>query len=309
VTRRNRFALPLTGLLFANLLLDIGLVCYGLQNAGLPGVRALFLQRATFPVISTQVFLLGSWLALGAGKWYWRLLAAIPLTICIALSESVGLAIIPSAWRRYEGTLTDAIFKYGTIHSCWFLAVLLAMFAALLPLRRLGQWRLTRQPLAEHPSPRQFSAAHVLLWLAPIGGALAITRLLVSFGMEEIGLNPVLLILNHLGIASLAVAAILTAFATRNRRRALALLMIFTLLIASGFAIAERYRLLDLMRSLPTRVPSMIARLYWGPLEVLFSYFAAMLVALLNYLVLRALGWRLIRPAWQSNTAAKTLDD
>lgn len=302
---RLRRALALAALLLANLLLDVGLVHYVLQHApALPGASAAFVHRAFPPICLVQVLLVASWLALGGGKWYWRLLAAIPPTICVALSEGMALAITPTAWAPREGTLIDHIFKRGAMYTCWFLAILLTVFAALLPLRRLGQLRLTREPLAEQPALPQFSAADVFVWLVPIGGVLAVVRLLLSFGKEEIGPNPQFLVLDPLRIAPLVAAAALAAFASR-RRIAWLVLVGLTLLVAGGSAIAEYYRLTKFMPSMATMPASFLtlhkARMFWQPLEVLFSYFAAMLVGLLSCLALRALGWRLQGPAGKAH--------
>jgi hypothetical protein len=254
------------------------------------------------------VLLLGCWLALGDGRWQWRLLTAIPLAICVAFSNGVALAISPAAWRFYiDGTVGNAIVSRGTMNCLWFFAILLAVFAALLPLRRLGQWRLTRQPLAEHPPLPQFTAADALLWLAPIGGVLAVVRLLLSFGREEIGPNPLLLILDPLRIAILVAAAVVAAFATRRRILAWSALIVLMLLVAGGSAVAEYYRLGKFIPSMSAMPASYLtlhkSRMFWQPLEVVVSYFAAMLVALTNCVVLRALGWRLAGSSWKARVA------
>jgi len=88
-------------------------------------------------------------------------------------------------------------------------------------------------------------------------------------------------------------AGVLSAFATRNRLRASILALGFALLIGGSFAAVEAQRLAPLIQSMG---PRFAASVYWNPMGELASYLTPLIVGLVNCLILRHLGYRLIRP-------------
>jgi hypothetical protein len=297
MTGRTR-NLAVAGLLLANLILDIGLVWYGMHyQPALPAAN--FVRRLQFPLYVMQVLLVGCWLTLGEAKLYWRLLLAAIAAMSIASSPAWATLVGPKLPPGGSGPTERFV-----LFSLLFFAILLAAVVILLPVRRVANWRLTFQPTAAEFVARQFRVAELMLWMIPIGGFLAIVRLYLLVG-RQLGSDPTQFWMPHveiLALAPLAFTVVVSALATRKHRQAAVLLACLTLLIASAFAAFEYFRLAKLMTQvspspLPARwIAAQNSRMFWQPLEYLITYITTMLVGLVNCLALRALGWRLSRP-------------
>jgi hypothetical protein len=317
-----KVAIAVGCLIAANLAFDVGLMdgiyYYNHRAASTRGMAvhslktfAIYtLRRAISNILVTQVLLLACWLALGGSRWYWRLALAVPLTVCIAASESIATLLSPPARQRYAEEpwlLFDRIVERFVLHGLWFAAILLTAFALWLPVRRLANWRLTWRLSIDDLGRAQFQAGDLLMWFAPIGGALACAQLLQSFG-HELGPNPILLVIEPASVAVVAAMTMVAAFSTNHRRRAVALMIAVTLLVALGFALAERFRLSGILSGTaisPRMAAHLISMFYWQPIEVFLTYVIVMFITLVNCLALRATGCKLTVPTADSAAALR----
>src|SRR5262245_61441941 len=84
-------------------------------------------------ILFGQVKILAMWLALGDGKWYWRLAIAVPTTMLLA--QAIGWAEIAGGRRTAPGVNDAADWPRLVL-----LVALLVSFTALWPLRQFGKW-------------------------------------------------------------------------------------------------------------------------------------------------------------------------
>jgi hypothetical protein len=232
-----------------------------------------------------QVMNLAAWLALGDGKWYWRLVMTAFATVLLAQTFSWAEII------AQRGNLNDPADWPRLV----LLTVLLIGFTALWPLRQFAKWRLTWQPAAlTTPAALQFSTRDLLLWMVVIGGALGALRILDEVTSESAS-GLFRFVFQLLGMVALIAAALATAFGRDIFFRRLAILCALTLLISgasTGLVIWNRYS------AMPANLPRQLrldAALRISVPESL-SFLAATASALMNGIALRALGCTLIRP-------------
>ena len=299
----GRIALTLAALAVANLVLDAALVYYGTENA-LAGSTARrrppiqvgpqLARSAQLGTFVGQVVLIGFWLALGDAAWYWRVFGATLLTGAASASNCVGFAI--GSLPLPGGSPIWTIFEF---RFCVFLAVILSVFLVAAPFRELRGWRLTRRPAALLPVPRHLHIADLMLWMVPFGCLLAVVRLLASHG-PELGPYPGRFVLRLIGVTVIAAVTMLNHFAPPMNRVSI-ISRFLPVLVLVGLLVAEIYWARDLMRlqrlgaaPLP---PGPAAGFECGPIGIMMSYYAAItFVILLNSIVMRRLGCRLIGP-------------
>ena len=247
-----------------------------------------WVARVTTGVLLCHTLLLGIWLGLSDNKWYWRLAATIPLTLCLAKALSVGSAL------AHRGRIASGLD--WQVVATLFIAIVLTVFVLLLPLRTLRNWRLSWR-LYSVPSATQFTLRDLLLWMIPVGCALIAVKFVASLD-ESGGGGLIELTIYTAGIAAVVWTAMLAAFAGRQRMVALSYTVAFTLLIGGGYGIAAAFRYIQRMYSIyngklpPTYVPETLKELLVGGLTIVVPA----LLALANFAALRALGCKLIRP-------------
>jgi len=281
----------LAGLILSNLLAPF-VVSYWTYK-GLPGALVVGGLQGSLEI--SQLLLLALWLALGDSKWYWRLLLVLTLAIGIGWArvwaQALGAAEASSNLEVAAGDLGQVSY-------------LLAGLSLVLPLRLIRNWRWTARLTALAPATWQFRLADVMLWMLPIGGFLWTMRLLDSFWVDERPQMYLLWFLRYDALPALCYVAItmtglLAANATRRGwLRLLILSLSLTLLISSTFAIREAYRLaphIQFYKSQPLP-PQIYESFYWLPLATFVAYLPPLLVGLINGVVMRRLGYRLVRP-------------
>jgi len=224
-----RIAFGIVAQLLMNLLLVLGVVWYTEYTEGnRPGSN--WIGHALMGAVLGQIALVGSWLALGDGRWYWRMLIAMVLMMCLA--RSFGWA---AEWGGNQENADD----WARI-AFLFIFVLLATCVLVLPLRRMRQWRLTWQNGIESTLAPQFQISDILLWMVPIGGFLAVMRFMGS--LVDDGLSSLLDSLLPLAeLAALTWCAMLAAFATRHRIAATFAVLLLALLLGVACAAPDVY--------------------------------------------------------------------
>jgi hypothetical protein len=305
MSRRLLIALAIAALVAANLLFDIGLVCAGMSVRFVPARLINVLRHISLPIFVSQVLLLGFWLAVGDGKSYVRWLVAVASSAAIALTERWTPAFSHPLRRAQDATDTAAV---SLMLCLLFFEVLLAVYVLLFPLRQVGNWRLTWQPDRESRVVRQVRIFDLLLWMVPIGALLATLRVDLWLGKQLFSAHGLAWwrYWQLAGLCPLVFASMLTAFATRRRWLSLLGLVSLTLLLATAFAIVERYRLEQHFRSMVAagaRRPAaaVASHVLWGSFGEWLAYCIATVVAYLNWTALRVLGCRLVRPGLQTN--------
>jgi hypothetical protein len=241
----------------------------------------------------SQLALAGVWLALGDGRWYLRSLVAVPF--CFAASAGFQLAAyVADKSSHEEGEWAMIGF--------FFLMIVLASCIAVLPLRRLREWRLTSEAAADEAAvPRlgQVNIADYLLWMIPFGGLMAVTRFVISiednFASQLGGLFFYLA-----GLLATVLAAMLTVFSARPRGwRKWLLLAAFALIVAVLLATPDIYRNFQRTRAYvggPIALTVILKNACREGFRGVLSITGTALCATLNSLLLRRLGFRL---AWR----------
>ncbi len=279
--RQIAVLLCLLGLVLANLLIDFWLLSYRIW--GLP-TSGMF-HRAIYAILYCQVLVLGFWLGFGNGKWYWRIVVAIPAAMSIGYS--IGLAALANtpADRDYD------LFR-SHVTAFTFVALLLVVFALLLPVRHILGWRLAWRRDGHWFRPRQFQIGDLLLLMVLIGGVLGIGRFLLTFD-SSIGSSLLRRSRDLPGLAAVTWLAIVAAFKQERRLPAAAALIGVSALIGIGYAMPEWIRFASIVG---TAHPQTVR---WNLLQVFcesMAFLSGGLVVLANCVALRALGYGLGRP-------------
>jgi len=259
------------------------------------------LRFSAFTVPVCQAGLLAVWLGLGAGKLPWRLLVAVLLTLVIGQAMTLGASGQRFSSRSGTPELT-------TFLGLGLIELLLVVYALLLPLRQLRGWRLTWDSSAEAAPTARFQIADVMIWMIPLSVALALPR-----GLAALGLSPMM----ELAVGTLIIGSILApvvwpalviSFTTQRRNRKLACLAFWTLLYGSLPAATSVYQL---YRQLQALSPGFVVPWWRWLFEFaapLLAFVAAAVLTVVNCLVLRALGTRLVRPTTKPTTPPPTTD-
>jgi hypothetical protein len=264
----RKTALVLASLVCANLGADFALS----QSEGLFGY--LFLVAIGVPL--SQIILLAAWLSFGDGRWYWRLATAVVLAglvgvACHLPSIMVGEAFLPLV----------------------LIFLMFVLLAGFLPLRQLRGWRLTRSAITGSTYRARFQIRHLILWTLAVSMPLALARVLrepfsggVSAGLASVAIVGLLL-------AILLVTVMLVALAPNAGRPSVSFagLILFYGATATAAGTFLFYRLLIIQLG----PPGWIALLQSVALAASAFLFVP-LVLYANCRVLRALGWRLVRP-------------
>jgi hypothetical protein len=273
MARRGRTLLAIATLVAANLLLDFYLWRW-LQWWEF----GLFIGLG---VPLTQIVLLAAWLSLGDSHWYWRLAVAMPLAMSVGLAAKNGSSNAPVGLMLAPVALTVLLF---------------AMTALFVPLRRVRGWRLTTERRADAAMLGRFQIGDLMLWTLVLSLPLGITRLALPTG-DDVATATIYGIAVGLVLAPLFVPALLLPFAPLDRRAVwpAAGLIIYS----SGLTAVGTYWLYHQML-LAFGPPAWILLLRSISAVGAFG-FGVPLALFVNGLVLRMLGWRLVRPAWKTD--------
>ena len=269
-------AVVLSALVVANLALDYGLWCCT-RSQGFLG----YLSPIAIGAPLAQILLLALWLSCGETRWPWRL----------------GLSVLLAALLGAAAMLGAGFDPIGMIFVPILLEILLlALVALLLPLRRLRGWRLTKSADTTAGPRSRFRISDLLLWMLVIGVPLALVRVLrtqVFTGPAPTAFPTLLMSL--LLLPPLLWMVLLVSFAPHTRSRTA--LSAGGIMLYAGVATAIGTRLwYPLLMELPG--PAGWVVLLQSIALCGSFYFLVALVLSLNCLALRALGWRLVRPAW-----------
>jgi hypothetical protein len=247
----------------------------------------LFLVAIGVPL--AQTFLLAAWLSFVDGRWPWRIAVAVLLTAGAAAEIGTG---------GTTGSVMPAVLLLE--------AALFAVVALMLPLWRIRGWRLTPDEGAVAGDVGQFRVGDLLLWMAVIGVPLALCGFVnaenywredsVRAAMRDVGGRLLLMLLPLHWLAMLAAFAPRRSWHARVYRAGV--------LLYAGIMIA-------LCTSLFHYMFIVFRPRGWGPSSLLVPlirfllagspFVIGPLVVWLNCRVLRAFGWRLTRPAWNSH--------
>jgi hypothetical protein len=165
-------------------------------------------------------------------------------------------------------------------------------------LRRFRNWRLTWQ-IAVNVSPTtQFQLADVLLWTTLIAAGLAAIRFLVTLDEDfsDQFLGIAVIVARSLGTV---LTVLVASFAVRQYLRTGIATLVVLLLLGSMLSVTDIYTTFRQVSTGWTIPLSMSQYLILAAKEVLDAggfVAAAAIQTLLNSLVLRALGCRLVRP-------------
>jgi len=242
-------------------------------------------------ILLSQLTLAALWLGLGDGRWYVRLVVAIPLTFCLAKTIGIANQLSPKALSRGQPDPSAMIFFI-------LLAMLLASSCFAFVLRRTRSWRLTWQQIGNVHATRQFQIGDALLWMIVVSGSLAALRFLVSIDND---FPAQLLDISMYTVKTMMVVTgtMIVAFSTRRKIRGLVLITLVVLVIGALFAVPDAYENVQRMRGGTPPTPFYRYVAAWANQTKKHEAFviAAALGGLVNCLVLRALGCRLVRPS------------
>jgi hypothetical protein len=229
-TRPARKALALAAALVAGNLIASVLLFVGADALGSDA-----LATASTGALLAQLVLLGIWLALGDGRWYVRLLVAVPLDFV----SSAGVALA----QYLAGQLSKPEDEWAMI-GFMFLLIVLASCDAVLPLRRLRDWRFTGEPVVDESAPPrlgQVNIADYLLWMIPFGGLMAVIRFILSV-QDNFASQLSQIFFYVAALLATVVAAMLTVFSSRLRGwRKWLLLAALVVLVGLALAAPEIY--------------------------------------------------------------------
>jgi len=280
-------ALSLAGLILLNALANVALIW--LMEEHLVGNQ--WFNQLPIGILVSQVVLAGLWLGLGDGRWLARLVFAVALSMLAA--KTIGWATALSGTARRQGTDDPwAMISFMLIA----MTLTTSLFASLL--RRLRSWRLTWEEVTSVPATRQFQIVDALLWMMPICGALAAIRFLTSLD-NNFPQQLWDLALFTLRTTAILLVVLVAAFASRWHVKGAILLILAVLLIGAALSvpdiIRDFYRLgFGTQNAGPPGRFVQIA-IYEVTEHEAFAV-AVMLGGLTNFLVLRILGCKLIRP-------------
>jgi hypothetical protein len=134
--------------------------------------------------------------------------------------------------------------------------------------------------------------------MVPIGGVLAAFRFLIS--LTASGADGLIeFLLELLAMLVLVGFAMLTAFANGHWRLRILALLALALLIGSPFVGHEVYDRFINARDFAVPAANAWRAIFWGfwkSIDKLFPFFTVALIALIDFLALRALGCQLLRP-------------
>jgi hypothetical protein len=269
------------------------LIASVLLFVGAESLRSDALGMASMGAQLAQLVLLGVWLALGDGRWYVRLLVVVPLDF----ASSAGVALA----QYLAGQLSEPEDEWAMI-GFFFLMIVLASCVAVLPLRRLRDWRFTCEPVVDESAPPrlgQVNIADYLLWMIPFGGLLAVIRFIMSV-QDNFARQLSQIFFYVAALLATVLAAMLTVFSSRlHGWRKWLLLAALVLLVGLVLAMPETYRNFQQIRALGggpvTLIDVLLNACRVGSRGVLMII-GAPLCATLNSLLLRRLGFRL---AWR----------
>jgi hypothetical protein len=190
-------------------------------------------------------------------------------------------------------------------------AALFAIAALLLPLRPIRGWRLTTDEGAVPGEVGQFRIGDLLLWMAVISVPLALFSFVNAQDWQEDSVRREMRVIGErllLMLLPLHWLALLAAFAPRGLWHA----RVYRagILLYAGIAIpiaigASRFLFLAFSFGLRG---GMLGRLVIGVFLAGLLFVISALVVWLNVRALRSFGWRLVRPAWQSDPAPQAAE-
>jgi hypothetical protein len=269
--------LTLSALVAANLVVD---ACLFRMSRAEGFFELLFF--VAIGVALSQILLLAVWLTCAQRAWWWRFGIPSVLTALIGYAAAVGLIDL-----RREPRLMPAfalVFQFP----------LFVLAALLWPFCRVRGWRLVASAATTEVQRNQFRIGDLLAWMTIIGVLLALMRFLSMSG-GGVGRGIWVLLAFLVLPAPLLWFVLVASLSVRPRRNWWAVVQILGLLLYSvlAFTICTRllYDTLIFMRGPPGSVllPQSLAvtAIFFVGVPLIFS---------LNCLVLRALGYRLIRP-------------
>lgn len=238
-----------------------------------------------------QVLMLGLWLTLGDGKWYWRLALTCGASMMIAHSLAWGEAMRSAHARPAEDQSAWVVLV--------LLAILLLSFAALWPVRQLAKWRLSWQDETDRvSSSRQFAIGDLLFWMVPIGGVLAGFRFLTGISGEDAN-GLFRFILQCLGMVLLSVTALRAAFGRERLALRVGVPVVLTLVLVGTFAGVSFWERFNVSTStIPWQ--SRVGPAFWRAVPESLPPLGVAMTVLLNCIALRGLGCHLVWPTQAS---------
>jgi hypothetical protein len=284
--RQIGIGIALFGLVAVNLASDVGLMLLVEEKSR----GTAWHREAPIGLVLSQLTLLAMWLGLGDGRWYVRLVIAVPLTFALANALGIVKALSSAARRDYDpGNAMLIAFM--------FLGMLLAIACFGFVLRRTRSWRLTWKQVDSAPAMHQFQIGDALLWMMVLSGALAVVRFLNSIDADF----PVLTVaLYAVKTTAVVFGAMMVAFATRRKLLTTAVLTSAVLVTGAVFAVPDAYENVQRMRASAAvrSVPMYRYVVAWGNQTLNHEAFvvAAGACAVANCLALRAMGCKFMRP-------------
>jgi hypothetical protein len=270
----------------ANLALDSTLAWLLRSDDMNAAVFLLAVLLIAIGVLLGQTLLLAGWIAFSEGGWQWQF--GIPTLLAAGLAAAGSLP----AGSGLAGSAIAAVLLQ---------VVLWTIVAVLLPLRFLRGWRLTRGGSTLPGDHSRFHIRDLLIWTLVIGVPLALLRLVLPQGSAG-SISAALRVIATLALLLLPLLwlAMLAAFAPRGWRQSWLYAAGLPIYAAAATAIATRefYHLVFEVFWFPR--PGWLLLLRSIPLTGSFFVLSALVLSL-NCLVLRQLGWQLVRPAWRPN--------
>jgi hypothetical protein len=270
--------LTLSVLVTANLVVDVGLFRVE-QSEGF--LQLLFF--VAFGVALSQILLLAVWLACAEGSCWRRFGIPVVLTAMIGYVAAVGLFDL--RMEPWAMVVFPVVFQFP----------LFGLASLLWPICRMRGWRLTAGASATEVQPNQFRIGDLLAWMTIIGVLLALVRFLFMSGGGA-GRGIWLLLAFLVLPAPLLWFALLTSLSVWPNRSWWLVFQILTLVLYSTIAFAICARMLYDELILITGSPGYVLLPQCLALTAIFFGGVPSLLWL-NCIILRMLGFRLIRPA------------
>jgi hypothetical protein len=261
-------------------------------------VGAQWFDQVGIGLLLGQITLIGVWFGLGDRRWYMRLPVAVALVITTA--RCLGWAGLLSKSSHRSPNADQAM-----VIAFILLAMMLATALTAFILRRMRGWRLTWDTTTVASPMRQFQIADAMLWMLLVSGAFGAMKFLHTID-SEIG-GPYLDLAMYVAESTaLVLLAVLAAFARRWSLKASAAAACAVVMIGAAGGIPDTWRHLDRwIRTATAPVPAM--RLAESICRHVFEHgcgaLSSFVATLLNCLVLRWLGCKLVRPGRQEPMA------